>query len=182
MINKPESRSCTGQSTIHQPGSPISPGAATLFRCGLVLALALVLMGCSGAPIRISGQPPVIGLDGLAFDDQRMIMTIRLINNNDQPIALGRLGLSLALNDQAAIRSAPRTGRVTIDPRSRELLQFRFALRPELIEDLQALQNGARNNLPWQLDLLEMEGESERILTNQRGFLHAVPGQAGKFR
>lgn len=155
------------------------PGTRPVF--GLVL-LAL-LAACGGQPRQISGELPLIQLDGLSLDEHGVHFDIGIRNINDRSLQLPGLTLRLDLDDRrVAELNQPQPG-ITIAARGREVMRLETSIDDRGRRLLESLTAGERSNLAYQLEL-ELDGQRRRRLddTISRGFLHAVPGQAGRFR
>ncbi|MEN1727112.1 MAG: hypothetical protein AAGJ52_01610 [Pseudomonadota bacterium] len=155
----------------------------TRFRRGLRavvwLAMTLALMACSANPRQISGEDPVLTLDGMAIQDSQLRVSIRLSNVNDSAQSLDQLNLELGLDGAPPLRSLGAGQSLTIAARGREQLTFRFVLNQSTRGNLLRLSEGEVERLPWRMMLVR--GTSSRVTIGE-GWIYAVPGQAERFR
>lgn len=148
---------------------------------GLLMLVAL-LVACGGQPRQVSGEVPLISLDGLSLSDEVLELDIRFRNVNDSPLQLPALNLSLALDGEQVVEGSHQRPGVVVTARGREVVRLEIALEARGRQLLEELTRGERDSLAYLLDI-EIEGRRRRQgETESRGFLHAVPGQPGRFR
>lgn len=147
-----------------------------------LLVLVMLLVACSGQPRQVSGEVPLIGLDGLGLSDGLLQLDIRIRNINDSPLELPNLNLSLSLDGRRVVERHSQRPGVVIAARGREVVRLDVPIDTRGRQLLEELTRGQRDRLAYQLDI-EFEGRRRRQEDPEtRGFLHAVPGQPGRFR
>lgn len=165
---------------------PISSLRPRFRRLGAPLLLALVCLAlvtaCGSQPRRVEGEPPVLTLDGMRLAADALLVSVRIANVNDEDLRLGALRLELTLDELEPVRSERLMSAPSVAPRSRELLEFEFAADPDVRRALGKLGRRELDNLSWELILIKSDERSDEDWARQQGFLHAVPGQADRFR
>lgn len=147
----------------------------------LTVIITALVAGCGGQPHRISGQAPLIDIDGLERQDDRLVITLAVRNLNDQTAEFSALGMRLNL-DGEPLATADRDRPFDIPARSRELLRMDTTAEPSGLDRLDALGSGEHRALRWELtaDLTDHRGRERNV--DNSGWLHAVPGQPNRFR
>jgi LEA14-like dessication related protein len=149
---------------------------------GLIVLLALMLAACGGQPRKVSGEFPLVNLDGLSLSNGSIGVDIGIRNINDSPLELPAMAFRLMLDGQLVAERNDQAPSISIAARGREVLRLQSEINPSGRQLLEELDRGERSNLAYQLEL-EFEGRRrQRGDTETRGFLHAVPGQPGRFR
>jgi len=149
----------------------------------LIVALsALMLSACSGQPIKVAGEAPLVRLDSLSRQDSGLVAGVSIRNINDSPLELGALLLDLELDEQSVRGGIRRTLNLSIAARGREVIEFRFDSGDQVFDALDEVSTGERTNLPWSLTLYRDSQTRRNELANAQGFLHRVPGQPNRFR
>jgi len=142
------------------------------------LAFVIGLAGCSGPP-KISGQDPVLALDSMQIEPPALNVRVRIGNVNDFTQALDELSLELVIAGFDPQRSRTPLQSVQVAATSREALDFKFSVTPEMLDALQRLDRGDLERVPWSMRLLRDEN---RQLSEAFGYIFRVPGQPGRFR
>lgn len=147
-----------------------------------LLALAM-LVACSGQPRQISGQLPLVSLDGLGLDGELVQFDLGIRNINDRPLELTSLFLQLELDGQRVTGRDQRRLDLSVAARGREVVRLESSVDVHGRRLLEALGAGERMSLAYRLEL-EFDGQRQRELNDTiiRGFLHNVPGQPGRYR
>lgn len=144
--------------------------------------LVMLLAACGGNARQVSGEVPLVSLDGLGLSENTLELDIRIRNINDSSLELPTLTLSLTLDGQYVVQGRRLYPSVVIAARGREVIRMETDLNARGRQLLEELARGDRDSLAYQLDL-EFEGRRRRQEDPEvRGFLHAVPGQPGRFR
>jgi len=149
----------------------------------LIVALsALMLSACSGQPIKVAGEAPLVRLDSLSRQDSGLVVAVSIRNINDSPLELGALLLDLELDEQSVRGGIRRALDLSIAARGREVIEFRFDSGDQVFDALDEVSTGERTNLPWSLTLYRDSQTRRNELASAQGFLHRVPGQPNRFR
>ena len=147
-----------------------------------LLMLLFLLVACGGNARQVSGEVPLVSLDGLGLSENTLLLDIRIRNINDSSLELPTLTLSLTLDGQQVVERRTLQPGVVIAARGREVIRVETPIGPRGRQLLEELTLAERTSLAYQLDL-EFEGRRRRQEDPEsRGFLHAVPGQPGRFR
>ncbi len=163
--------------SVRKSASPLTGFGLTLF-----LLSALTLGACSGQPIKVAGEAPLVRLDSLSRLDSGLVVGVSIRNINDSPLELGALVLDLELDDQTVRGSIRRTLNLGIAARGREVIEFRFDSGDQVFPALDEVSAGERANLPWALTVYRDSQSRRNELARAQGFLHRVPGQPDRFR
>jgi hypothetical protein len=153
------------------------------YRFTLACIAVLALAACGGAPRQVSGELPQVLLDGLSLDGERLLFDLGIRNVNDRALDVTSLILQLELDGRAATQREQHRIDLNITARGREVIRLEAPVDPRGRRLLDELTAGERGSLAYQLEV-EFDGQRRRRLedTIARGFLHAVPGQPGRFR
>ncbi|MBY6204914.1 hypothetical protein [Halomonas denitrificans] len=155
------------------------PGAFAMPIAGLLIAGLLVLTACG--PVQVRSAPPGTDLDGVALEGDTLALRLLLDNRNDVPLALTGARLRLTL-DSIELERREWPLDLVIGPRNREAIVLRLPASGAVQGRLAELDDGQRASLPYTLvgELQIAEQRDARI--DRAGFLHPVPGRAGRYR
>lgn len=162
-----------------------NPSRTTLLL--LVASLLGLVSACGGQPRQVSGELPLVQLDGLALVDALVQLDIGIRNVNDRPLELSQVVLLLELDDGPVTQRTPHRFDLNVSARGREVIRLESDIDERGQRLLEELSAGERNSLAYRLEL-EFDGQRRRQRQRQlddtiaRGFLHPVPGQPGRFR
>ncbi len=148
----------------------------------LALALLLCLAGCASGPRTVSGQLPLVNLEGLELQGQRLLIDLSVRNLNDQRLESPLNEASLTIDGQPARFEGVFPQAINIPARGRESLRLSATADSPVLEALQALDQSRGQSLPYQIKLTFDGRRAGRNPVEQVGFLHPVPGQPGRFR
>lgn len=150
-------------------------------RCSFALILAVLLAACGSQPLRISGEPPQWDIRNLDRDGQNVRVVLGVRNVNDAPLELGRLSLEFRLDD-ALLVSVDEPLDLVVPSRGREVIRVEYTAALAGLEQLDRLDNGDANSLPWRLagEAITAGGRDYEIDTE--GWLYPVPGKSGHYR
>lgn len=149
-------------------------------RCAALLTLML-LAGCSGNVREVTGQPPQVGIDGLAREASGVVVELALRNVNDEALELTTIGIELSV-DERPLTAGDRESPLKISARGREVVRLSLPAEEPALERLDALANGSVASLRWSMDVNLTTDRGRERETRASGWLHAVPGQPGRFR
>lgn len=153
-----------------------------------VIAMALVT-ACGSGSRQVRGELPLVTLDALERQGERITLFVGLRNINDGPLPLGEVEVRLRI-DGVGLVSVVQAPEIEIGPRGREVLTLRGRGDAEGLTVLDRLDprsagaNGpsALNNLSWHMELRLADERGRSRTAEISGFLHPVPGQPGRFR
>lgn len=148
----------------------------------LALALLVCLAGCASGRGTVSGQLPLVNLDSLELQDQRLLVDLSIRNLNDQRLETPLREASLIIDGQAAHFESSLPLSLNISARGRENLRLTATADSATQAALAALADERGQSLPYQLTLTFDGRRASRTPVEQSGFLHPVPGQPGRFR
>lgn len=164
---------------------------ATLIKAGpFVVVLAFILLtACASGPRQVRGELPLITLDGLERDGERMTLSVGLRNINDSPFPLTKVEVQLSSGDQRLLSVAHEPD-FEISPRGREVLTFQGTGEPDglrLLDQFDPHTAGRDNQqvfrrIEWSMQVQLSDERGRTRTTEASGFLHPVPGQPGRFR
>lgn len=148
----------------------------------MALALTIALLSaCSVALRDVTGEPPVVSLNGLEKRPENVILELALRNVNDRRLEVSAVSIMVMLDGQPLTEGEHRI-RLAVSARGRDIVRFAIPTQKAGLERLEALAAGEVQRLPWSL-------EAELVLSNSRnrkaiaeGWLHRVPGQPNRFR
>ncbi|MGY6588685.1 MAG: hypothetical protein ACXIUB_10435 [Wenzhouxiangella sp.] len=146
------------------------------------LALLVCLAGCASGRGTVSGQLPLVNLDSLELQDQRLLVDLSIRNLNDQRLETPLREASLIIDGQAAHFESSLPLSLNISARGRENLRLTATADSATLAALAALADERGQSLPYQLTLTFDGRRASRTPVEQSGFLHPVPGQPGRFR
>ena len=176
LLSEKQSRSEPFRPLLFTSPETTKSGLIKMIFVSLIIALSLA--ACS-SPEKISGQEPVLALDSMQVDGERLRVRIRVSNLNDFQQRLSQPTLSLGLAELPTLQSLDTAPSLGIAANSRELLNFEFTLNENVQQIMQRLTQREFERLPWTMQLFESE---TRPISTAQGFVHAVPGQPGRFR
>ena len=150
------------------------------FLASAVLCVVLVgLTGC-GAATRDDSEPPLIGIDGLNRDGDRITLVLSLRNLNPTAQRFDPSLLQLRL-DEVMLLNWTQPGGTELGIRSRESLRLVGVAEVAGLEALDRLSEGGRN-LAWALEVTVVDPRGREQVIETAGFLHRVPGRVDQFR
>jgi len=141
----------------------------------LLLSMTVLLTACGTIPI--TSVAPSIALESVEVDDQDLILNLLIENRNDNTIFLTSAQLALFLEDTLVFDVIWSTS-LDISPRGRESIIVSVEAEPAGIEALQSIKTSGAYQLEGELEFESLNKHSVEV----RGFLHPVPGQAGRYR
>ena len=145
-----------------------------------VLAVVLLALGGCGAATRDDSEPPLIGIDGLNRDGDRVTLVLSLRNLNPTPQRFDPSLLQLRL-DEAVLLNWTQPGGTELGIRGRESLSLTGPAELAGLEALDRLSEGVRN-LAWALEVTMIDPRGREQVVEASGFLHRVPGRVDQFR
>lgn len=146
----------------------------------MFLAGVMLLAACTGQRF-VRGEMPLIGIDSLERSGNTLTVILAVRNINDQTFEISALSFDLLVDDIQLARGDSQMP-VTIAARSRERIRIETTGIPAGLEKLEALAGGERRNLPWSMDISLSNERGRSRDAEISGWLHAVPGQPGRFR
>lgn len=153
----------------------------------LLLGAALALSACGGGPREVRGELPLITLEGLERQADRIDLQLGLRNVNDRAFYLGEVSLHLSV-DGSHLLELVHTPNFEIGARGREVLTLRGQGLADGLQRLDQLElqaspeHEALRSLAWQMQISLSDERGRRSDSEVSGFLHPVPGQPGRFR
>jgi LEA14-like dessication related protein len=120
---------------------------------GLIVLLALMLAACGGQPRKVSGEFPLVNLDGLSLSNGSIGVDIGIRNINDSPLELPAMAFRLMLDGQLVAERNDQAPSISIAARGREVLRLQSDINPSGRQLLEELDRGERSNLAYQLEL-----------------------------
>jgi len=156
-----------------------SPSPAPSLALLLALLPALFIAGC--VPKKPELEPPGVRIADLALTGGGGYeLSLRISNRSDVVLPGHRLVLGFRL-DGGAVDEFDHQVTVDIPPRGSELIRLQGRFDDAQVSALDALTEGRRGQLPY-----DLEGRAEaggRVLeVDYQGWLSASPGQPGRFR
>lgn len=153
--------------------------ASGAFTLPALLAAACLLAACG--PNVIEGRPPFVGISGMSLDEDTLTVDFRLSNENGVPMTIQSYELRVSVEGEDLVRES-REYDLLIDTNSAEPLVVERAPEASARLLLQALQQGERNSLPFELSGRVRTLEDGYLRFEQKGHLYPVPGKPGRFR
>lgn len=151
-------------------------------RSAWIAALVALVTACAGGPIKVSGEPPLTRLEGLAIDNDELVLEFAVRNVNDKPLDVPNMQYRLELDGVPVADIDEGRPQLSIPPRGREVVRIRVPAAAGIQAQLGELARGERANLPWRLEV-SVQGIPKRNQPEPAGgYLHAVPGQRDRFR
>lgn len=161
----------------------VSPGWCwAQARQWMAIVLLCGLVGCASNSRMVSGQPPLVDLESLEQRGDLLLIDLRIRNLNDQRLDSPIRHIRLSLDGQTAILDQAAPQALNIPARGREIVRLTATADSATQEALAALSQERGQSLPYQLTLTFEGRRASRTPVEQSGFLHPVPGQAGRFR
>ncbi len=163
---------------------------AHLIKFGVLAVLALVMLtACASGPRQVRGELPLVTLESLERQGDRITLLLGLRNFNDSPFPLTAIEVRLSSGDQRLLSVAHEPD-FEITPRGREILTLRGIGEPEGLSLLDRFDPdaAARENqeplrrIDWTMQVQLSDERGRARTTEASGFLHPVPGQPGRFR
>jgi len=148
----------------------------------LVSLASAMLMGLTacGAGVRDDSEPPMVGIDGLSRDGDRITLVLSLRNLNPQSQRFDPNTLTLSL-DEAPLLLWSQPGGTELGGRGREALTLSGPAQAAGLGALDRLAEGARN-VAWALEVTVPDPRGREQVIESSGFLHRVPGRVDQFR
>ena len=159
---------------------------SSLVCAALMLAL---LTACASGPRQVRGELPLVALDGLERQGDRITLLLGLRNINDSALPLTEVEVRLRI-DGVSLITVAYAPNFESGPRGREVLTLRGTGEPAGLELLDRFdpnigtESGHQvlTSIAWTMEV-DLGDERGRTRTAEAsGFLHPVPGQPGRFR
>ena len=159
---------------------------ARLVSATVLLAL---LAACASGSRQVSGELPLVTLEGLERQNEQITLLLGLRNINDRTLPLTEVKVELSSGDDQIV-TARHQPDFEIGPRGREVFSLRASGEPAGLALLDRFSPGAgeRNGreqpgpINWTMQVHLTDDRGRTRTTEARGFLHPVPGQPGRFR
>ncbi len=153
--------------------------ARSALSAALLLTICLLLQACSSGPRTVRGADPLIDLEGVSRNGSALGIDVMIRNVNDLRLEADAVSLRLHVDGRLLAQVDAQIVELNLPPRGREILRIEALAMADAVAALDELAGGQRRNLPWDLELY-FDGRRGRVEAS--GFLHAVPGQPGRFR
>lgn len=147
------------------------------------------LTACASGPRQVSGELPLVTLDGLERQEESITLLLGLRNINDSSLPLTEVEVELKSGSDRIVTAMHRP-EFGIGPRGREVFSLRATGEPAGLALLDQFDPGAGQqdgqeapgHINWTMQVYLRDDRGRTRTTEASGFLHPVPGQPGRFR
>ncbi|MDT8409290.1 MAG: hypothetical protein RQ741_06800 [Wenzhouxiangellaceae bacterium] len=162
-----------------KPDTKPKLGLAALL--GASLAGLVLVSGCSANPLLINNEAPGLELESLELENSVASARLLVHNRNDETLFIESASLSLELED-SELFSDSWPLRLDIGSRGRENVRLQSRASDRGAARLGALDRGEAASVAYRLLGELVLSNQSNVKVEQRGFLHPVPGQPGRYR